>query len=45
MEQRLEYLHQNPFKGGFVEEPEQWYYSSARDYAGQKGRLEVVLIE
>ncbi|TPE44662.1 REP-associated tyrosine transposase [Pontibacter mangrovi] len=45
MEQRLEYLHQNPVKAGFVEEPEHWYYSSARDYAGEKGRLEVVLIE
>jgi len=45
MEQRLEYLHQNPVKAGFVEEPEQWYYSSARNYAGQQGRLEIVLIE
>ncbi|WP_255481260.1 transposase [Pontibacter sp. Tf4] len=45
MEQRLEYLHQNPVKAGFVEDPEHWYYSSARDYAGQKGRLEIVLIE
>lgn len=45
LEQRLEYLHQNPVKAGFVEEPEQWYYSSARDYAGQQGRLKVVLIE
>jgi putative transposase len=45
IEQRLGYLHQNPVKAGFVEEPEQWYYSSARDYAGQKGRLDVVLIE
>ncbi|MEJ8758167.1 transposase [Pontibacter sp. H259] len=45
MKQRLKYLHRNPVEAGFVEEPEQWYYSSARDYAGQKGRLEVVLIE
>lgn len=45
MEQKLNYLHQNPVKAGFVEEPEQWYYSSARDYAGQKGRLDVVLIK
>ena len=45
MEQRLHYLHQNPVKAGLVEEPEQWYYSSARDYAGQKGRLKVVLME
>lgn len=45
MEQKLGYLHQNPVKAGFVEELEQWYYSSARDYAGEKGRLEVVLVE
>ncbi|WP_276498005.1 REP-associated tyrosine transposase [Pontibacter litorisediminis] len=45
MEQRLEYLHQNPVKAGFVEEPGHWYYSSAKNYAGEKGRLEVVLIE
>ncbi|MBC5993143.1 transposase [Pontibacter sp. SD6] len=45
LDQRLEYLHQNPVKTGFVEEPEQWYYSSARYYAGEKGRLEVVLID
>ncbi|MHC2992026.1 transposase [Pontibacter sp. HJ8] len=44
-DQRLEYLHQNPVKAGFVEEPEQWYYSSARDYAGGKGRLDVVFLE
>lgn len=45
LEQRLAYLHQNPVKAGFVEEPERWYYSSARSYAGEKGRLEVVLLE
>ena len=45
LDQRLEYLHQNPVKAGFVEKPEEWYYSSARDYAGEKGRLDVVLIE
>ena len=44
LDQRLEYLHQNPVKAGFVEEPEQWIYSSARDYAGNKGKLDVVLI-
>lgn len=44
LDQRLEYLHQNPVKAGFVEEPEQWIYSSAKDYAGNKGKLDVVLI-
>ncbi|WP_299755089.1 transposase [uncultured Pontibacter sp.] len=45
MDQKLDYLHLNPVKAGFVEEPEHWYYSSARDYAGEKGKLDVVLIE
>ncbi|MEX1139737.1 MAG: transposase [Bacteroidota bacterium] len=31
-QQRLNYLHQNPVKKGFVEEPEYWKYSSARNY-------------
>lgn len=45
VEQKLEYLHQNPVKAGFVDTPEHWYYSSARDYAGEKGRLSITLIE
>jgi REP element-mobilizing transposase RayT len=45
MEQKLVYLHRNPVTAGFVEATEHWYYSSARDYAGVKGRLDVVLIE
>lgn len=45
MEQQLDYLHYNPVTAGFVEEPEHWYYSSARDYAGSKGRLSIVLIQ
>jgi REP element-mobilizing transposase RayT len=32
IQQRLNYLHQNPVKKGFVEEPEYWKYSSARNY-------------
>jgi putative transposase len=45
MQQRLDYLHHNTVEAGFVEEPEQWLYSSARDYAGIKGLLPVTLIE
>lgn len=44
LEQRLEYLHQNPVQAGWVDEPEHYLYSSARDYAGQRGLLEVILI-
>lgn len=45
MEQKLDYVHQNPVKMGFVEKPEVYVYSSAIDYAGGKGLLEVILIE
>ena len=30
--QKLEYIHWNPVKKGFVERPEYWKYSSARNY-------------
>lgn len=30
--QKLEYLHQNPVRKGFVEKAECWRYSSARNY-------------
>lgn len=45
MEQRLEYLHQNPVRAGWVSKPEDWLYSSAGTYAGFDGLLEVVLVE
>jgi len=41
MRQKIEYVHKNPVKRGYVELPEHWRYSSARDYAGQAGLLEV----
>ena len=30
--QKLEYIHNNPVEKGFVERPEYWKYSSARNY-------------
>jgi REP element-mobilizing transposase RayT len=42
MLQKLEYIHNNPVKRGFVDEPEHWRYSSARNYAGMPGLIEVV---
>ena len=42
MRQKLDYIHQNPVKRGYVDLPEHWRYSSARDYAGQKGLIDVV---
>jgi REP element-mobilizing transposase RayT len=39
--QKLEYMHMNPVKRGYVGRPEHWRYSSARDYLGQPGRIQV----
>jgi hypothetical protein len=29
---KIEYIHNNPVKAGLVDQPEQWEYSSARNY-------------
>ena len=43
MQQKLDYIHQNPVKRGYVDLPEHWRYSSARTYAGQTGLVEIDL--
>ena len=39
MLQKIEYIHYNPVKRGYVDAPEHWRYSSARNYAGDEGLL------
>jgi hypothetical protein len=43
--QKLNYIHKNAVEAGFVEKEEDWLYSSARNYHGFKGLIEVTLIE
>ncbi len=43
MRQKLDYMHNNPVKRGYVDDPLHWRYSSARDYAGRAGLVEVVM--
>ena len=45
IEQKLQYIHQNPVEEGIVFRAEDYMYSSAYDYAGGKGMLDVILIE
>ena len=45
MDQKLEYIHQNPVEAGFVSEPKNWIYSSALDYSGQKGLIDISFIQ
>lgn len=41
MEQKVEYIHYNPVKRGYIDDPVHWRYSSARNYAGQAGLIDV----
>ena len=45
IEQKLNYIHENPVKAGFVENPEDWLLSSAKDYAGKKGLLDGLIVD
>jgi putative transposase len=45
MEQKLNYIHENPIVSGFVDRAEDYLYSSARDYTGGKGLLKIKFIE
>ncbi|OOE68524.1 REP-associated tyrosine transposase [Salinivibrio sp. IB282] len=41
MWQKIDYIHQNPVKRGYVDDAAHWRYSSARDYEGASGLLAV----
>ncbi|WP_295888358.1 transposase [uncultured Thiohalocapsa sp.] len=41
MRQKLDYIHHNPVKRGYVDLPEHWRWSSARNYAGEPGVIEI----
>ena len=45
IDQKVTYIHENPVEAGFVMEPEHWKYSSAIDYSGGKGLLEIDFID
>ena len=41
MIQKIEYIHNNPVKRGYIDEARHWRYSSARDYDDKKGLLDI----
>ena len=41
MRDRIQAIHENPVKRGYVDLPEHWRFSSARDYAGQRGLMPI----
>ncbi|OKL39188.1 REP-associated tyrosine transposase [Pontibacter flavimaris] len=45
IDQKLDYIHQNPVRAEWVNEPEHYRYSSAANYADLPGLLEVALLD
>ena len=43
IQQKVNYIHNNPVEAGFVLEPWHWKYSSAIDYSGGKGIIDIDL--
>jgi REP element-mobilizing transposase RayT len=41
MREKLDYIHRNPVQRGYVDLPEHWRYSSARNYLGQPGLIDI----
>ena len=41
MWQKIEYIHNNPLRRGYVDDPLHWRYSSARNYANGQGLIDV----
>jgi putative transposase len=41
MREKLDYIHANPVKRGYVNLPEHWRYSSAANYAGLAGLIDI----
>lgn len=39
IKQKIDYIHQNPVEAGLVYKAEEYIYSSAKDYADEKGLL------
>jgi putative transposase len=44
LRQKVDYIHYNPVRRRYVDLPEYWRYSSARDYAEEQGLLPLKII-
>jgi REP element-mobilizing transposase RayT len=45
IDQKINYIHDNPVRAGIVEHPEDYLYSSARNYAGLQGVLDIIPVQ
>jgi len=44
LEEKMNYIHFNPVRAEFVAKPEDYLYSSARDYSGDKGLVNITFV-
>ena len=44
LDEKMDYIHNNPVKAELVVNPEDYLYSSARDYAGKKGLVAIEFV-
>jgi putative transposase len=44
LEEKMEYIHNNPVIAEIVFNPEEYLYSSAKDYAGEKGLVDIEMV-
>lgn len=44
LDEKMNYIHNNPVKAELVANPEDYLYSSARDYSGEKGLVEILFV-
>ena len=42
--EKIEYIHDNPVRAGFVEKPEDYLYSSARNYASLEAPIDIPIL-
>jgi REP element-mobilizing transposase RayT len=40
-QQKMDYIHLNPVRKGYVSRPEDWFYSSARNFAGLAAKISI----
>jgi len=45
VKQKIAYIHDNPVRRGYVDEATHWRYSSARNYTGQSGLIDVTVAD
>jgi putative transposase len=44
LQQKMDYIHNNPVAAGFVDDPAYYLYSSARDFCEKKGMLDITFM-